>query len=205
MVVSDGRGTSTCEAPALGSEEEVFSVTVMVSRAGLEVVVEAAESCGGGKRLKKLRSLGGSECARAMFWAVAMAVRFFDVGVVWFIQIGCFRFLCNFLGFSPTCDDGMSRALFRTPMELSPAITYSTVPPRVGLLPNTSPTTTRPSRNCHHLLLSALIGHQRNIKLTDTSSLEHIHLADKIQPQPWPTRSPSVSRIGPIQLPRSPR
>ena len=81
VVVSEGRGTSICEAPALGSEEEVFSVTVMVSRAGLEVVVEAAESWGGGKRLKKFRSLGGSECARAMFWAVAMAVRCFDVGV----------------------------------------------------------------------------------------------------------------------------
>lgn len=73
-------GITVLDAPAFGSEEEVFSaiVTVSVDASGWIAVGGAAvpmRSCGGGNRLKKCSSRGCSFCAKAMcFLIVAVAM-----------------------------------------------------------------------------------------------------------------------------------
>ncbi len=53
---------------ALGSDGDVFSATETVSCSvcGGCTIEDVAASCGGGKRLKKLRSRGCRDCARRM-------------------------------------------------------------------------------------------------------------------------------------------
>ena len=57
---------------AFGSDDEVFSAICMVCD-GVDVE-DAAESAGGGYRLKKWRSRGGSDCASLTWCAIAASL-----------------------------------------------------------------------------------------------------------------------------------